>query len=70
MPSSSTHPDRAPVRVRIPGFVNDEEIGLGDVIKHATSALGIRPCGGCLQRAQALNSRFVFAPTTRPRNRT
>ena len=34
-------------RVRLPGFITDEEIGLGDVIKRATSYLGIKPCGGC-----------------------
>ena len=27
---------RQPYRVRLPGFVKDEEIGLGDVIKRAT----------------------------------
>jgi hypothetical protein len=49
-----------PYRVRLPGFVKDEEIGLGDVIKRATSAIGIRPCGGCEGRAAALNRRFVI----------
>ena len=33
-------------KVRLPGFVRDEDIGLGDAIKSVTSALGIRPCGG------------------------
>jgi hypothetical protein len=52
--------DREPRRIRLPGFIADEDIGLGDVIKRATSAVGIRPCGGCQQRAAALNRRFVF----------
>jgi hypothetical protein len=59
------HPDqsgRPPYRVRLPGFVADHEIGLGDVIKHATSYVGIKPCGGCEGRAAALNRRFVFSP--------
>jgi hypothetical protein len=49
-----------PYRVRLPGFVRDEEIGLGDVIKRATYAVGIRPCGGCEARAAALNRWMVF----------
>lgn len=47
-------------QVRLPGFIDDEEIGLGDVIKRATSYLGIRPCGGCERRAAALNHWLVF----------
>ena len=46
--------------IRLPGFVSDEDIGLGDAIKHVTYALGIRPCGGCERRAAALNRWFVF----------
>lgn len=57
--------EREPRRVRLPGFVRDEEIGLGDVIKRATSTLGIRPCGGCARRAEALNSWLVFSPWRR-----
>jgi hypothetical protein len=41
-------------------FVTDESIGLGDVIKRATSVAGIKPCGGCAQRAARLNSRVTF----------
>jgi hypothetical protein len=51
---------RQPYRVRLPGFMVENEIGLGDVIKRATSAVGIRPCGGCEQRAETFNSWFVF----------
>jgi hypothetical protein len=29
--------------------------GLGDTIKRATDALGIKPCGGCQKRREALN---------------
>lgn len=47
-------------RVRLPGFITDEEIGLGDAIKRATSYFGIQPCGGCEQRAAALNRWMVF----------
>ena len=49
-------------RVRLPGFLVDEEAGLGDVIKHATSSAGIKPCGGCARRAAALNRWVSFTP--------
>jgi hypothetical protein len=51
---------REPHRVRLPGFVADEDIGLGDVIKRVTYAMGIKPCGGCERRAAALNNWMVF----------
>jgi len=57
--------ERQPYRVRLPGFITDEDIGLGDVIKHATSAVGIRPCDDCAKRAAMLNRWMVF--TGRPR---
>ena len=52
--------DREPYRVRVPGFIADDDVGLGDVIKKATSILGIQPCGGCAQRAARLNDWMVF----------
>ena len=48
-------------RVRLPGFITDQEIGLGDLIKRATSTIGIKPCGGCTRRAAALNRWMVFS---------
>jgi len=48
-------------RVRLPGFVLEEEIGVGDVVKRAAYALGIKPCGGCDKRAAALNRWMVFS---------
>lgn len=50
-----------PYRMRLPGFINDEDIGLGDTIKRATSAIGIKPCDGCQRRAAALNRWLVFS---------
>lgn len=44
-----------PHRVRLPGFLIEEEIGLGDLIKKTTYAMGIQPCSGCEKRAAALN---------------
>lgn len=54
-----------PRRVRLPGFIADEDIGLGDVIKRATYTLGIKPCGGCESRAAALNRWLVFTRRTK-----
>jgi hypothetical protein len=42
-------------RVRLPGFVLEDEVGLGDLIKKATYAMGVPPCSGCERRAAALN---------------
>jgi hypothetical protein len=49
-----------PNKVRLPGFIGDEDIGLGDVIKRTTSYFGIKPCGGCEKRAAALNRWLIF----------
>lgn len=53
-------PEHQPRRMRLPGFITEEEIGLGDLIKRATSATGIKPCGGCERRAAALNRWLIF----------
>jgi len=50
-----------PHRVRLPGFLIDDEIGLGDAIKRVTYAMGIKPCGGCEKRAAALNQWMHFS---------
>ena len=50
-----------PYRMRLPGFILEQEIGLGDVVKRATSSIGIRPCGSCEKRAAVLNRWFVFS---------
>jgi hypothetical protein len=54
---------RRPYQVRMPRFVSDDDVGLGDVITHATSALGIPPCRGCTERAAALNEWVRFGNT-------
>jgi len=60
-----TRPKRSAHRVRLPGFVSDEAIGLGDALKRVTYSLGIKPCGGCERRAAALNRWMVFTGRTR-----
>jgi hypothetical protein len=57
--SDKTRPK--PHRVHLPAFLLEEEIGLGDVIKHATYAVGIRPCAGCEHRASVLNHWMRFS---------
>jgi hypothetical protein len=54
--------DRQPHRVRLPGFISNdnEDIGLGDVVKRVTYAMGIKPCGGCERRTAVLNRWMVF----------
>ncbi|ARE78320.1 hypothetical protein ADK51_21625 [Streptomyces sp. WM6368] len=48
-------------RMRLPGFIEIEnDIGLGEVVKHATRTVGIRPCGRCEERAQRLNQWMTF----------
>jgi hypothetical protein len=51
---------RQPRVVRLPGFIRDDEVGLGDVVKRATTLAGIRPCGGCSERAARLNTWVRF----------
>ena len=45
---------REPYRVRLPGFVSEEDVGLGDAIKRATSTVvralrRLRTAGRCAQ---------------------
>jgi hypothetical protein len=47
--------------IRLPGFLNEQDIGLGDVIQRATAYAGVKACGGCQRRAAALNRWFVFS---------
>lgn len=50
-----------PHHIHLPGFLVEEEIGLGDAIKRVTYALGIKTCGGCERRAAALNRWVRFS---------
>lgn len=57
--------DTLPHRVRLPGFLLDEDVGLGTVVKRVTSTFGIKPCGGCERRADRLNQWLVFTGNRR-----
>lgn len=49
------------LRVTLPRFITDEDVGLGDAIKRVATGVGLQPCSGCDRRAAALNRWFVFA---------
>jgi hypothetical protein len=57
--------ERAPHPMRLPGFLIEEDLGLGDLIKNATYAMGIPPCSGCEKRAAVLNRWMVFSRSDR-----
>jgi hypothetical protein len=46
---------RPAVKVRLPGFLVDGDVGLGDAIHRVTAAIGIRHCQPCARRAAILN---------------
>ena len=50
-----------PHRLRLPRFLVKYDIGLGDLIKRMTSAVGIKPCVGCERRAATLNRWLVLS---------
>jgi len=61
MDDNDAEQDTQPLRVRLPGFVSDEDIGLGDALKRVSYMVGIKPCGGCDKRAAALNRWILFS---------
>lgn len=58
--------ERLPHQIRLPGFISDEEVGLGDVMKRAASFFGTQACGGCEQRRVALNRWVAFTNRRNP----
>jgi hypothetical protein len=56
--------------VRIPRFITDEDVGLGDVIKRATHTFGIKTCAACERRAAALNRWLRFGGGNHSTNRS
>ena len=65
MSEEETDSEPQPYRVRLPGFVRDADVGLGDAIKHVTDVFKTRPCSGCERRAAALNRWLVFTRRNR-----
>jgi hypothetical protein len=60
--SSQPQPEAPKHRVRLPGFVADREVGLGDLVTRVTYSVGLAPCGGCQRRAEALNRWMTIGP--------
>jgi hypothetical protein len=56
----SARQEPPPFEIRLPGFNAERAVGLGDTLKRVSAAVGVRPCGGCGRRAEALNRRIVF----------
>jgi hypothetical protein len=52
-------------QIHLPGFITDQEIGLGDAIKRMTYRMGIKPCSGCEKRAATLNRWMRFSGDSR-----
>jgi hypothetical protein len=61
---NTDHPEKGrsqPHEVRLPGFIVEENIGLGDVVKRVSYAIGVRPCAGCEKRGALLNRWLTFS---------
>jgi hypothetical protein len=57
-------------RVRLPGFLIEEETGLGDALKRVTYAMGIKPCGGCEKNVLPHSTDGYISPDNGRSNRT
>ena len=55
--------ERQPHRLNIPGFIK-EEVGLGDVIKRATYAVGFKPCDVICLFGKLIHSRSIAGRNT------
>jgi hypothetical protein len=61
-PSPDPRRNQARHRARLPRLLAAEPVGLGDVVKRVTGAVGVRPCSACEQRAARLNRWLEFGP--------
>ena len=59
-PTTTDEKQSRPYKIRLPGFITGEELGLGDVVKRVAYTMAIQPCGGCERRAAAMNRWMVF----------
>ena len=48
--------------VRLPRFLVNEPVGLGQVVKRITTAAGVEPCTPCEQRAARLDRWLRIQP--------
>lgn len=58
-------PPAAPVA---PAPARERMRGLGDAVARMTKAVGIKPCGGCQKRREALNRAFPFKENPPPKS--
>lgn len=59
-PVNGENRGRAKVSVWVPGMRSRRTIGLGSVLKSMTTALGVRPCQGCIDRASGMDRLLEF----------
>jgi hypothetical protein len=48
--------------VRLPRFIVHEPVGVGQVVKRVTGAVGVKPCAPCEQRAARLDRWLRIEP--------
>lgn len=48
--------------VRLPRFLVDEPVGLGQMVKRVTTAAGVKPCAPCERRAAQLDRWLQVEP--------
>ena len=59
-PSTEGEAPPKPFTVRLPGFVSDHDIGLGDMVSRVATRAGFSACGGCKRRAAQMNQWISF----------
>lgn len=57
---NTTETQRQAFQIHVPGTAIDGSVGLGDVVTRLTGMAGLKPCGGCKQRAAVLNRWVTF----------
>lgn len=53
-------PQKPKITIPVPGMEPGKVAMLGDLMKRATSAMGVKPCLPCQKRAEALNRMIGF----------
>lgn len=49
-----------PFIVRLPVFMSEHDVGLGDVVGRVAKRVGFSACGGCTRRAAQMNQWVSF----------
>jgi hypothetical protein len=56
---------KQPYVVKLPGFINNDDIGLGRLVSTITSRAGVKACDGCIRRANLLDAWIVISSRRR-----